>query len=519
MKRRTKKSVELSRRELFSESAKFGVGLSTLNPLLYTFLMQERAEAGNLLNQLPVFSIHCSGGAAGSRMGPIPRRASGVDNNTIVNSSLWGRYSIDPGQGSVTDGIFTGFGPAYFYKNPAGAAIPYANHVIGRWLQEINTDPQASTILNNVLSVGIANVTGNDNTPGCPGGIGPFISRLWQLASIKPDAAHILGNVNSTSGNGAGTVVNDPFNIRITAGGTVATQLSVGAFCSPLATAGATTPTFHKLAERIEHYMGVKLAKLGNGDQETRFKAIHSLAASDLRTRVNPATSLTESNLNPASDATIKGIFGIPNGTTDVQFKASNNELDKIRTMILGGFRGAYPFVAINRGGFDYHDQSVTTSDARDNELGMILGWITRLSNHLGVPALIIVQSDGSVSATNKPNNAVSDPATESSWQGDDGSYGCWNMTLVRSGWARPGAPGGKAVTQHLINYIGETSNSSGRIASGTFLGSVGREAAAIMAWNYAKLAGLEAYFPQVMTAAGFPQNVTNQIMQKTCFG
>ena len=513
MKRSSKKAAEISRRDFLAGSGAL-LSLRTASPLLYTFMQHSKAMAEGAPPQMPVFTLFLSGGAAGSRMGPAPRRSTGTDNNTIVSNTLWqSKYAISSTSSSANGGLFTDFGPAYFYKGPNVAGNPtVANDFLGAWLAEIDkhgTTQEIADLKASILSTGIANVTGNDNTPGCPAGIAGFIGRMWSLASRKPLAAGVLGNVNTVSGNGSGSIFTDPFTVRVTTGSQVKNQLKVGAFCQPLATAGATDSQFAKLAERLEHYMGVKLAGLSDGNLDKVFKQIQSGAVSDLKNRVIPAAALSETSLNPAIDAGIRSILGIT--ATATAFADSNNDEDKIRTMILGGFRGAYPVVSIGLGGYDYHDTAIDRSAASEAKAGKYIGWICRMSAYLGIPALILVQSDGSVSSTGIMRHSAN-TATDSSWSGDDGSYGCWNMTLVRSGWA--------STKNHLINYIGETSNTSGKIVAGGFLGSVGREASAIMAWNYANLVGLQTEFGKVMTLAGFPDNVTNQIKNtRTCFG
>jgi hypothetical protein len=89
-----------------------------------------------------------------------------------------------------------------------------------------------------------------------------------------------------------------------------------------------------------------------------------------------------------------------------------------VSKLVLNGLAGAG---TIQFGGYDYHDSTRTTGDARDEragrEIGAVLEYASRLGAGTGTPVMIYVFSDGSVAS-----NGDLDGTGKGVWKGDNSS-------------------------------------------------------------------------------------------------
>ncbi|TQV86583.1 general secretion pathway protein GspF [Aliikangiella coralliicola] len=123
------------------------------------------------------------------------------------------------------------------------------------------------------------------------------------------------------------------------------------------------------------------------------------------------------STLDPALDPDIVGPTGI---FTQAEFD-SDSEFRKtasVMKMVINGFSGAG---TITMGGYDYHGQGRSTGEVRDFRAGRCMGACLEYAAKVGVPLMMYVFSDGSVSA-----NGVVDDSVEGRgkfmWQSDNSS-------------------------------------------------------------------------------------------------
>ena len=99
--------------------------------------------------------------------------------------------------------------------------------------------------------------------------------------------------------------------------------------------------------------------------------------------------------LNPDIDPEIvgpTGIFTQAEYDADAEFKKTA----AVMKMVMSGYAGAG---TITMGGYDYHGQGRATGETRDLRAGRCIGACLEYAARLGVPAMIYVFSDGSLSA------------------------------------------------------------------------------------------------------------------------
>lgn len=154
------------------------------------------------------------------------------------------------------------------------------------------------------------------------------------------------------------------------------------------------------------------------------------------------------STLDPALDPEIVGPAGI---FTQAEFD-SEGEFRKaasVMKMVINGFAGAG---TIQMGGFDYHGQGRNTGEVRDFRAGRCMGACLEYASRVGVPLMMYVFSDGSVSANGVVDNTA-EGRGKFMWQSDNSSTaGSFFMVYNPDGRANliGGTPEEQAVHQQL---------------------------------------------------------------------
>lgn len=109
------------------------------------------------------------------------------------------------------------------------------------------------------------------------------------------------------------------------------------------------------------------------------------------------------SALNPDLDPEIVGPTGI---FTQAEY-SGDDEFRKtaaVMKMVMNGYAGAG---TITMGGYDYHGQGRATGETRDIRAGRCIGACLEYAARMGVPAMVYVFSDGSLSANGVVDNSV----------------------------------------------------------------------------------------------------------------
>jgi len=123
------------------------------------------------------------------------------------------------------------------------------------------------------------------------------------------------------------------------------------------------------------------------------------------------------SSLDPELDADIVGSAGI---FTRAEYD-SDDEFRKtaaVMKMVISGYAGAG---TIEMGGYDYHGQGRSTGEVRDFRAGRCMGACLEYAARRGVPLMLYVFSDGSLSADGQVDNTA-DGRGKFMWSSDNQS-------------------------------------------------------------------------------------------------
>jgi hypothetical protein len=115
--------------------------------------------------------------------------------------------------------------------------------------------------------------------------------------------------------------------------------------------------------------------------------------------------------VDPRQNGGYSTVWGI-NANTN-----ANNQDLIFGSMIYNTLVGQAGVSNLELGGYDYHDNSRTTGDGKDQEAGVVVGRILQSASVLQRPVFIYIVSDGSVFSADSADRAAG-------WQGDRGSNG-----------------------------------------------------------------------------------------------
>jgi hypothetical protein len=202
------------------------------------------------------------------------------------------------------------------------------------------------------------------------------------------------------------------------------------------------------------------------------------------------------SSLNPELDPDIVGASGVfsraeYDGDSEFQKTAA------VMKMVLSGYAGAG---TIAMGGYDYHGQGRATGELRDLRAGRCMGACLEYAARRGLPLMLYVFSDGSISASGQVDNTV-DGRGKFMWTSDNQSTAA-SFFLVYNPGGRPSlvdtGPGGAARHQQIGYFRGDASVET---ASSPAANNVNLLVETV-ALNYMALHGEQAQFGQK-----FPRN------------
>ncbi|MDQ1241481.1 MAG: hypothetical protein QG550_732 [Pseudomonadota bacterium] len=162
------------------------------------------------------------------------------------------------------------------------------------------------------------------------------------------------------------------------------------------------------------------------------------------------------SSLNPELDPDIVGSTGV---FSQAEYDA-DGEFQKtaaVMKMVLSGYAGAG---TITMGGYDYHGQGRATGEVRDLRAGRCMGACLEYAARRGMPLMLYVFSDGSLSASGQVDNSP-DGRGKFMWTSDNQSTAA-SFFLVYNPRGRPqlldtGA-GGAARHQQIGYFRGDAS-------------------------------------------------------------
>lgn len=222
------------------------------------------------------------------------------------------------------------------------------------------------------------------------------------------------------------------------------------------------------LLNLISKLSSSQVRKLSSDDQGTETKNLLECA----NIKNEQVKSLIDSGavvIDPRKDsngAALSALWGIDNATN------VSNESLVFASMTYNVLQGNSGAGALEMGGYDYHDNTRTTSDTRDFNAGVVVGRALETAHILGKKLFIQVTTDGAVDSGETANNA----SFESTWTSDRGTANVSYILYYD--------PAGRAATSGFqVNHFtaGQAADES------TVLGTSEGAAVAIFA-NYLKI-------------------------------
>jgi hypothetical protein len=202
------------------------------------------------------------------------------------------------------------------------------------------------------------------------------------------------------------------------------------------------------------------------------------------------------SSLNPELDPDIvgsSGVFSQAEYDADAEFRKTA----AVMKMVLSGYAGAG---TITMGGYDYHGQGRATGEVRDLRAGRCMGACLEYAARRGMPLMLYVFSDGSLSASGQVDNTV-DGRGKFMWTSDNQSTAA-SFFLVYNPRGRPtlvDTGAGGAARHQQIGYF--RSDASVETASSPAANNVNLLVETVVL-NYMALHGEQGQFAQK-----FPRN------------
>ncbi|HEX5764545.1 MAG TPA: hypothetical protein VFY27_03200 [Woeseiaceae bacterium] len=208
--------------------------------------------------------------------------------------------------------------------------------------------------------------------------------------------------------------------------------------------------------ESIYRLSDQKMAVAETGQQVTAPEVVKEMVRCGYLKAADIADRFGGIPLDPAEDPMIVG----PNGIfTDAEFAAGGADGDEFRKtasimkLVINGFAGA---ACIEMGGYDYHGGMRREGEVKDERAGRCMGACIEYAARIGVPLMMYVFSDGSLSS----NGAIDTSAEgrgKCEWDSDNSSTAAsFFMVYNPNGRAvlRGGTPDQQARHQQ-IGYMG----------------------------------------------------------------
>jgi hypothetical protein len=155
------------------------------------------------------------------------------------------------------------------------------------------------------------------------------------------------------------------------------------------------------------------------------------------------------SSLNPALDPDIvgpAGIFSAEEFNSDGEFRKTA----AVMKLVINGFAGAG---CITMGGYDYHGGRRALGEVRDLRAGRCMGACLEYAARMGVPLMLYVFSDGSLSSNGVIDNSV-EGRGKGEWTSDNQTTAA-SFFLVYNPGGRPQLLGGTPEQQERHRQIG----------------------------------------------------------------
>ncbi len=255
---------------------------------------------------------------------------------------------------------------------------------------------------------------------------------------------------------------------------------------------GTGTFNQNQLDAILNSSAAVSSNKLNNIPRRSLPDAIKKIVGCGFTGTPEQVKNFAPSVVDPNGDAALTTIF---NGLTD---QGNANRAKPIVKLVLDGLIGAGTIVL---GGYDYHNNTRTSGDAMDRELGQMIGAIVQAAAVKQKDVVVYVITDGGV-GTNGAPDPVSGRAV---WTGDNGERSSSFMLVYK----KDGRPAMRS-QKRQIGYF----QANGAVNPTAMLtsNSVTNTAKAMVA-NYLALHGIEGQLERVVSDDPFRLQLDSYLM------
>lgn len=276
------------------------------------------------------------------------------------------------------------------------------------------------------------------NVPFAGNGIAKLLTGIRNTAALGTIANTAFVGVNSRSRDDSSANMMDASGM-VAAAGLIGSELpnlgrrdgSTGVAQQP-AIVRPPTPLVVRAFEDIAGSVGVAgpLGEFSTDQKVSFFRLIQNLSQSQSqrlqnfaggRTLAGLVKCATDMNVELASKnadeldvrgSNAAGVWGVNAGSS------SRDQNVVFGSMVLAALTGKAGTVALEEGGYDYHNNTRTRGDQKDLEAGELIGRVLETAATLGQRVFIYVTTDGSC-------RSVTSDARDSAWRSDRGSAGC----------------------------------------------------------------------------------------------
>lgn len=315
-------------------------------------------NATSALDLCPFISIKMSGGAA-------------MSANFLPHDQ--GRQLL-PSYSKMGMGKGGSFGVAYDFSNRA----PF--YELSQILAGIKTAATSAT-LGKASFVGMP-VRSQDDSASNKFDITGLVAKSGLNGKILPN----LGKANTVTGvNNLPAYISPPSPLIISNYDDIVGALGVSGALS-----GLSKDQKSGLFRAVASLTSSQSAKIQNVTGGATLTRLLQCANMDNQKLISNSNGL---DTDPLTNAAFAAVWGLTNQT-------SKNSQDYVfASMVYNALNGNAGTVNLELGGFDYHNNTRTSGDAKDLEAGLVIGKVLESMNVMNKKGFIMVSSDGSVSS------------------------------------------------------------------------------------------------------------------------
>jgi len=264
--------------------------------------------------------------------------------------------------------------------------------------------------------------------------------------------------------------------------------------------ATAVMESIYRISEMKVGRTGLQGA-MDNGQMITSSEVVRDLVSCGYMKSADIADRFGGTPLDPGQDPMIVGPTGIFTAAEFNGNDANGREFRKtaaIMKLVMNGFAGA---ATIEMGGYDYHGGARAEGEVKDFRAGRCMGACIEYAGRIGVPLMMYVFSDGSLSSDGTIDNSV-DGRGKGEWVSDNSSTaGAFFLVFNPGGRPLLRTSAGKTEAQHQqLGYM--DAGASVQRAATPMANNVNLLVNAVVL-NYMALHGEEGLFESVIPNHG----------------